>query len=846
MKKSVSFTATGPDDHKIDHYDGSPELEATVTSTSASSSTHTADRKLEKDSDHDPFKASATLISRHSVPLDDGDDESFQGASQFLFFPWNKYYLAWWGFTVSASVISIFTTTYQWAFGRAGLRYPADDPLCIIEYVLVSIFVCDICVNFNLVFYNEHDEIEYNRREIARRYFYGVMFWIDFIGVFPFYAVALAIAGELGQDSQKASYLALLQLIRLVRIHRVKQLFDSLQYNSKISLMSLTLIRNFSAALVWTHLAACIMYYIARQFQFDEDNTWIGASLAGLNPYERYVTTLYWSVVTFTTVGYGDFSPVNSAEQIWGMIYMMMNIIWQSWFIGSITLLAVKSDEKTGCYRDTLQMLDQYSKIHNFDHGFHKRLKTQLKLDFNNREISDEHVLQNFPTSIRRKVLRRLYLPSLIHTSLMKGIRQRFVDAFLTTCSVEIFTPGEEILQRGNISSDLYLLVEGVAKLVSFGENANTNSSLATPADKSENEGIPVCGMDSAADSQELNALGGGRSPSKRLHAGEFINEIGFFTESPQIDTVRTVTVCKTLTMSRSAYKCISDDHPGSVGKILQNLLTKVEEMGQSTGSIPSVSLPKGLALLRAGSVFDISNSVDDSVYSGSQSQHAAEVHHSVSSVQTQAALTAVQDLIQMHINKQKGDQTTRFLFAASQGDNVITLMCEQGFDPNNADYDSRTALMVAAMKGNTDTVTTLLENGANPNLVDTHGTSALYEAARNGHESTMTELLKYDAKLCMDESQAASSLCQAVFNGDILTLRRLLQAQIQVNASDYDGRTAAHIAASEGNVAALRLMVEFGADLTLQDRWKHTVLDDAKRVNAGQLLEFLKTLETS
>jgi CRP-like cAMP-binding protein len=579
------------------------------------------------------------------------------------------------------------------------------------------------------------------------------------------------------------------------------------------------------------------MYFIARQFQFDVDDTWIGGSLAGLSPYERYVTTLYWSVVTFTTVGYGDFSPVNSAEQIWGIVYMMMNIIWQSWFIGSITLLAVKSDEKTGFYRATLQTLDQYSKTHNFDRGFHKRLKTQLKLDFNNREISDEHVLQHFPSSMRRKVLRRLYLPSLIHTTLMKGVRQRFVDAFLTTCCVEIFTPGEEILHRGNISSDLYLLVEGVAKLIPFAESANSY-------DEAMSGGV----MDNAADCHELNALGS-ITQSNQLRAGQFINSIGFFTDTPQIDTVRTVTVCKTLTMSRSAWKMIADDHPGSVGKILQNLLTKVEGMGQKSGSVPCVSLPKRLALLRAGSVFDVSNtnSVDDSVCSGSQSQHAAEVYQSVASVQTQAALTAVQDLIIMHINKQKGDQTMRFLFAASQGDTpTITLMCEQGFDPNNADYDSRTALMVAAMKGNTDAASTLLENGANPNLIDAHGTSALYEAAKNGHESTITELLKHDAKLCLDESQAASSLCQVVFNGDILTLRRLLQAHIQVNASDYDGRSAAHIAASEGNVAALKVMVEFGADLTLKDRWNNTVLDDAKRVNAGQLLEFLKTLETS
>jgi ankyrin repeat protein len=155
---------------------------------------------------------------------------------------------------------------------------------------------------------------------------------------------------------------------------------------------------------------------------------------------------------------------------------------------------------------------------------------------------------------------------------------------------------------------------------------------------------------------------------------------------------------------------------------------------------------------------------------------------------------------------------------------------------------------MVSAMKGNSEAVTKILEYQANPNLVDMHGSSALYEAARNGHEETMDVLLKYGAELCMGEGQAASRLCQAVFDGDILTLRRLLRAQIPVNARDYDKRTAAHIASAEGNVAALKVLVEFGADLTLPDRWGNVVEDEAKRVNASQLLNYLKILrdETS
>jgi ankyrin repeat protein len=121
------------------------------------------------------------------------------------------------------------------------------------------------------------------------------------------------------------------------------------------------------------------------------------------------------------------------------------------------------------------------------------------------------------------------------------------------------------------------------------------------------------------------------------------------------------------------------------------------------------------------------------------------------------------------------------------------------------------------------------------------HGTSALYEAVKNGHEATMQLLMSHDAKLCMNEALAASVMCQAVFDGDILLLRRLLEAGIDPNAADYDKRTASHVAAAEGNVAAIKVLAEHNANLSLEDRWKNTVLQEAQRNNARQLMDYLK-----
>lgn len=472
-----------------------------------------------------------------------------------------------------------------------------------------------------------------------------------------------------------------------------------------------------------------------------------------------------------------------------------------------MTLLIVKTDERTGIYRDKLQKLQLYSETHDFDEKLRKQLKRQIKLDFTNSDVADEQVLTHLPSALRRKVLRRLYLRSLFQTSLMRDIRQQMLDAFLGGCKVEIFNPGEELIVRGSIASDLYLLVDGTVELLPLG-TSTTNNSMYDDSTRHTDYEPSIVG--STIRANRTNVV-------RRLNSGEFINEIGFFTDSPQMETVRTVTVCKTLTMSRVRYKALSEDHPGSAGRILANLLGKIKEMAaESAKSSPG----------------------------NNYSSRDEDIQQAVSSAHTAAALNSIHDLVKMHINKLKDDHTTRFLFAASRGDNsTISLMCDQGFDPNSADYDNRTALMVAAMKGNAEVVSKLLDYQANPNLVDVHGSTALYEAVRNGHEQVMDVLLKQNASLCMGVGLAASTLCQAVFDGDVLQLRRLLKAGIQVNAGDYDKRTAAHIAASEGNIAALKVLVEYGADLLAKDRWNSSPIDDAKKHDGSNLTEYLRTL---
>ena len=216
-----------------------------------------------------------------------------------VWFPWYAKYKLWWTFVVCCTIFSTFYETYEATFAAGG---QLDSGSEILGYALMSVFFVDMGVNFNLAYYDHNDEIVWDRRKITRNYLSG-MFWIDLIGCFPFYAVALAISGDIGTDNSLTQYLGLLRVLRLVRLHRLKILYDIVQYSTKVSFMALTLSRNFAVILVWTHIHACIFFFIAKQFDFDPDATMLGGFVEGVpTRFEKYVVSLYWSITTFTTV----------------------------------------------------------------------------------------------------------------------------------------------------------------------------------------------------------------------------------------------------------------------------------------------------------------------------------------------------------------------------------------------------------------------------------------------------------------------------------------------------------------------------------------------------------------
>lgn len=101
--------------------------------------------------------------------------------------------------------------------------------------------------------------------------------------------------------------------IRLSRAVRVTEFFEKLEKNLRINYLFTRIVKLLVVELYCTHTAACIFYYLATTLPpSQESNTWIGSLQLGdysytnfrhIDLWTRYITALYFSVVTMATVG---------------------------------------------------------------------------------------------------------------------------------------------------------------------------------------------------------------------------------------------------------------------------------------------------------------------------------------------------------------------------------------------------------------------------------------------------------------------------------------------------------------------------------------------------------------
>jgi potassium voltage-gated channel Eag-related subfamily H member 8 len=130
------------------------------------------------------------------------------------------------------------------------------------------------------------------------------------------------------------------------------------------------------------------------------EGTWMEGDVSELPISEIYLASVYFTVTTITTVGYGDFSGGSKSEQIFCIFIMLVGVMTFSFFSGSLASIIQFYDCENAKYREQLSLLNKLFK----EYKLPVKLYANLKQSINYQASNDFEKIHEFTEELPHKL----------------------------------------------------------------------------------------------------------------------------------------------------------------------------------------------------------------------------------------------------------------------------------------------------------------------------------------------------------------------------------------------------------------------------------------------------------
>ncbi|XP_019127462.2 ankycorbin isoform X2 [Larimichthys crocea] len=183
-----------------------------------------------------------------------------------------------------------------------------------------------------------------------------------------------------------------------------------------------------------------------------------------------------------------------------------------------------------------------------------------------------------------------------------------------------------------------------------------------------------------------------------------------------------------------------------------------------------------------------------------------------------------------------------RLLAAVEHGEveKVASLLAKKGASAVKLDGEGKSALHVAAARGQTDCLSVILAHGADLSITDAAGYNPLHLAAKNNHVECCKKLIQSKCPIDAADSSGKAALHHAAASGNIQTVQLLCELKSPINLKDADGLTPLLLSAKHAHAEVCSTLLDCGAEINTSDNSGRTALMLASESNAVSVVEVL------
>uniref|UniRef100_A0A672LRX5 Potassium voltage-gated channel subfamily H member 6-like n=1 Tax=Sinocyclocheilus grahami TaxID=75366 RepID=A0A672LRX5_SINGR len=351
------------------------------------------------------------------------------------------------------------------------------NPLNVVDLVVDVMFIIDILINFRTTYVNHNDEVVSNPTRIAQHYFKG-WFLIDIVAAIPF---DLLIFRSGSDEPQTTTLIGLLKTARLLRLVRVARKLD--RYSEYGAAVLFLLMCTFALIAHWL---ACIWYAIGNVERtssarvggmkigwldnladqigkhYNDSDFFSGPSIK-----DKYVTALYFTFSSLTSVGFGNVSPNTNPEKIFSICVMLIGSLMYASIFGNVSAIIQRLYSGTARYHTQMLRVKEFIRFHQIPGGLRQRLEEYFQHAWSyTNGIDMNAVLKGFPECLQADICLHLNRSLLQNCKAFRGASKGCLRALGMRFKTTHAPPGDTLLHSGDVLTALYFISRGSIEIL--------------------------------------------------------------------------------------------------------------------------------------------------------------------------------------------------------------------------------------------------------------------------------------------------------------------------------------------------------------------------------------------
>ncbi|CAO1302110.1 unnamed protein product [Diamesa hyperborea] len=400
------------------------------------------------------LKLNNNLLHSTAAPLPEYKTQSLK-KSRFILSHYGVFKGFWDWLILVCTFYVAFAVPYNAAFVQTDRLTMASD------VIVEALFIIDIVLNFRTTFVSSKGEVVSDSKLIALNYLRG-WFIVDLLAAIPFdhlYASNLYS----GEESQ-------IHLVKLTRLLRLARLLQKMERYSQYTAMILTLLMVCFSLMA--HWLACVWYVIAEKERLYNDSEWdVGwistlaerfkIPVSNISQGESYITALYFTFSSLTSVGFGNVSANTSYEKIFCVIMMLIGALMHAVVFGNVTAIIQRMYSRRSQYQSKWRDLKDFIALHSMPKELKQRMQDYFQTVWSlNHGIDINETLREFPEELRGDVSLHLHR-EILQLPIFEAASQGCLKLLSLHIKTNFCAPGEYLIHKGDALAYIYYICNG-------------------------------------------------------------------------------------------------------------------------------------------------------------------------------------------------------------------------------------------------------------------------------------------------------------------------------------------------------------------------------------------------